>query len=106
VIGVAEMFAEFSQPDEFHAQAQLELFAWQRSVSRREWDEKYARKLKLDHARIEKRRARQRAWARSKRKCGHHSCSRPCADGRSRCEHHLALNAKHQRLVTERRRAA
>ncbi len=30
MIGIAEMFAEYSAPDEFHVQAQLELFAWAR----------------------------------------------------------------------------
>jgi hypothetical protein len=28
--GIHELFAEFSQPDEFHVQAQLELFVWAR----------------------------------------------------------------------------
>jgi hypothetical protein len=36
VIGIAELFAEYSRPDEFHVQAQLELFAWRRNTSNRE----------------------------------------------------------------------
>jgi hypothetical protein len=37
---IADLFASFSQPDEFHVQAQLELFAWARNRDQREQDAK------------------------------------------------------------------
>jgi hypothetical protein len=37
VEGIDELFRSFSQPDEFHVQAQLELFAWRRMQYQREW---------------------------------------------------------------------
>jgi hypothetical protein len=35
--GIAELFAEYSRPDEFHVQAQLELLAWREGPARREY---------------------------------------------------------------------
>lgn len=38
--GISDLFASFSQPDPFHVQAQLELFAWARNQAQRAQDEK------------------------------------------------------------------
>jgi hypothetical protein len=62
VTGILEMFRELSEPDEFHSQAQLELFAWRRSHLQRIRMQRYTERLKFDQKRLEARRAYQRAW--------------------------------------------
>ena len=94
--GIADLFAEFSRPDEFAQCAQLELFRWAR----------IQRKLELQRE--------QRAWLRAIRpkpiakiypvnRCEHHSCANERAADRRLCAHHLELNAQHARAARARR---
>lgn len=62
--GVDDLFREFSQPDEFHLQAQLELFAWLAMRAQRERQKRWRQDVKCDPARRERRRAYQRTWLR------------------------------------------
>jgi hypothetical protein len=74
--GIHDLFAEFSQPDEFHVQAQLELFAWRRKEAKREWAQfdywrtKYSERRRASHraasATYKKRNPeKQREWVRN-----------------------------------------
>ena len=67
MIGIAELFAEFSQPDEFHVAAQLELFAWREAKARRERQQWWRRRLWSSPSKKAERLAYQRAW-RAKRR--------------------------------------
>mgnify|MGYP001561309795 CR=1 FL=1 len=62
MLGIQQMFSEFSAPDDFEAQAQLELFMWARNRQHRESQRTYAEKVKADTAKLEARRARQRRY--------------------------------------------
>jgi hypothetical protein len=60
--GIAEYFAELSQPDFYDVSAQLELFCWKRRMACRTYQQRYAAKESADPVKLEARRARQRAY--------------------------------------------
>jgi hypothetical protein len=69
--GIHDLFAEFSQPDEFHVQAQLELFAWYRKQPNRQRFAPKVRKYRRTYAArpdvLAARRESNRRWMARKR---------------------------------------
>ena len=106
--GISELFAEFSQPDEFQQQAQLELFAWHAKAPQRRHEHTAGRRMykrKWGLAYVKRRRAQDAQWAAKQRerqnrlnreyrarKRDQGKCSRCPAlqvSGKSMCQRHL-----------------
>ena len=45
--GIDDLFREYSEPDEFHVQAQLDLFVWLRDKTKRERQRRYRENRKI-----------------------------------------------------------
>ena len=106
--GIDDLFREYSEPDEFVSQYQMELFAWHHKQSNKRSDERPARKeakRRWVNAYVKRRRREDAEWAAKlrerqnrinqdyrarKREDG--KCSRCPAlriDGKSMCQRHL-----------------